>query len=268
MPVAAEIDSRVEMQISTSLLPRPGRITAGSTDVAVVIDVLRATSVMATALAAGASQIVTCREVNEAMDLANRYSPRPLLCGERGCKPIEGFDLGNSPAEYDSSRIQGRTLVMTTTNGTRAIESAANAVSMITASFLNLSAVIDSLDGKVSVHLVCAGTEGDITAEDVLLAGAITRACETRYHAVLRDDDSILARQLWRSWFAGSGDSGDQRSPDRHDLCRRFGETRGGRNLLRVGYGQDLERCAAIDSIDIVPERTGRSPTIFGLQAK
>ncbi len=80
------------------------------TDVAVVIDVLRATSVMATALAAGASQIVTCREISEAIVLASRITPRPLLCGERGCKPIDGFDLGNSPAEYTSAARSGSDL--------------------------------------------------------------------------------------------------------------------------------------------------------------
>jgi 2-phosphosulfolactate phosphatase len=243
------------MQISTSLLPRSGRISSLA-DVAVVIDVLRATSVMASALEAGAAQIITCREVAEARAIADQGSPRPLLCGERGCKPIDGFDLGNSPAEYVSARVQGKTLVLTTTNGTRAIDAAADAARMITASFLNFSAVIDQLRGTPCVHLVCAGTEGEITAEDALLAGAILCECETRYRAVWHDDESILAGQLWRSWFPGA-------DPTPHALSRRLRETRGGQNLLKAGYEGDLDRCAQMDSMSAVPERIGRSPTTF-----
>ena len=216
---------------------------------------------MATALAAGASRIVTCREISEAIDLAKRMRPSPLLCGERGCEPIDGFDLGNSPAEYTSERVQDRSLILTTTNGTRAIESAADAGSMITASFLNISAVLDSLQRSEDVHLVCSGTNGEITAEDVLLAGAIVSQCEMRYQAVLQDDEAILARQFWQSWFSASG------LPESQQLSGRLRETRGGRNLLRVGYEQDLDRCAAIDSIRVVPELRARQPMSFGLQA-
>ncbi len=221
---------------------------------------------MATALAAGASQIVTCREISEAIGLANAMTPRPLLCGERGCKPIDGFDLANSPAEYTSQRVQGRSLILTTTNGTRAIEAAAHAGRLITASFLNLSAVIESLQRSDGVHLVCAGTDGEITAEDVLLAGAIVSECETRYQAVVRDDESILARQLWQSWFPTESLSSSG-LPKSQQLSGRLRETRGGRNLLRVGYQQDLDRCAAIDSICVVPELKAHQPMSFGLQA-
>lgn len=216
---------------------------------------------MATAFQAGASQIVTCREVAEANEMATRVSPRPLLCGERGCQPIEGFDLGNSPSEYVAERVAGKTLVLTTTNGTRAIEAAGDAARMITASFLNFSAVIETLEGSRSVHLVCAGTNGEITAEDVLLAGAILWKCETHYRAESRGDDSTLARALWQSWFS------DSRIPEPVELVPRLRETRGGTNLVRLGYEQDLERCAAVDSVRVVPTRISKLPMTFGLQA-
>jgi 2-phosphosulfolactate phosphatase len=258
------------MQISTSLLPRPKRIATeitGTAETAVVIDVLRATSVMATALDAGASQIVTCKEVFEAHDLAMSLSPKPLLCGERGCKPIDGFDLGNSPAEYVASRVQGRTLVLTTTNGTLAIESAADAARVIAASFLNFSAVVDSLREAESIRLICAGTEGEVTAEDVLLAGAILCECETRYDAAHDDDGSMLARQLWEAWFPEQDLPPSARLPGPHQISAGLRETRGGKNLLRVGYEGDLDRCAAVDSIQVVPQRSTRSPMTFGLKA-
>lgn len=225
-----------------------------------VIDVLRATSVIASALEAGAARLLTCREVDEAMELAGRMTPRPLLCGERGCKPIPGFDLGNSPAEYTAERVRGQTLVLTTTNGTRAVEAAASAARVIAASFLNLSAVLDKLAGCASIHLVCAGTEGEITAEDAALAGAILCGCQRRYHAELRDDESVLARQLWRSWFPGDG---REELASTEQLSHHLRETRGARNLLRLGYEEDLRRCAAIDRVRAVPERISNQPATF-----
>lgn len=254
------------MRIRVSLLP-PADSDATATDVAVVIDVLRATSVMAAAMHAGARRIVTCREVSEALQLARKTSPRPLLCGERGCVPIPGFDLGNSPAEYGADRIAGKSLVLTTTNGTQAIASATGAKGVIAASFLNLTAVIGFLAEAESIHLICAGTRGQITAEDVLLAGALACGCETRYGAAISDDESLLARQLWQSWFPRSGGRSvdDRWLPDPTNLSRRLRETRGGRNLVRVGYQEDLDRCAAIDSCPVVPRCDGMSPPTFRL---
>ncbi len=248
------------MKIATTLLPRAGqsfcdRITAN--DLAVVIDVLRATSVMCTALDNGAQGVMTCREVAQAKSLAERLTPRPLLCGERGCKPIPGFDLGNSPSEYTGKRVRDQMLVLTTTNGTRAIEYASRAGEILAGCFLNLSCVVERLANRKSVHLVCAGTEGEITVEDVLFAGALIARCETRYGAELQDDDSLLARQLWMSWFPTARDANAE------SLARRLRETRGGRNLLRVGYEDDLARCAAIDSVRAVPNRIGNDPIAF-----
>ena len=254
--------AEIDMQLSTTLLPRPDQAISdqmGEDDVAVVIDVLRATSVMCTAIQNGANAVITCREVQQARTLASQLSPSPLLCGERGCKPISGFDLGNSPAEYTPDRVGNQSLILTTTNGTRAIEFAERAGEVLTACFLNLSAVGDRLAGHHSVHLVCAGTDGELTAEDVLLAGALVSLCETRYQAQLRDDASLLARQLWRSWFPSP------ESVRSSSLAERLRETRGGKNLLRVGYADDLARCASMNSVPVVPTRVARSPVTFQL---
>jgi 2-phosphosulfolactate phosphatase len=244
------------LQIYVSLLPSHCAIDA-TTDVAVVIDVLRATSVIATALSAGADSVVTCREVTQAREYADSFSPRPLLCGERQCQPIDGFDLGNSPAEYTSERVLGRRLVLTTTNGTTAIEATQHAAKVVTASFLNLSSVVSSIADVGKVHLVCAGTDGHITIEDVLLAGALIDRCRSSYSAVATGDESVLASQLWQSWF----DS--QQMPGREALSARLRETRGGRNLVRQGYHADLDRCASIDSLQILPQRVSRDPVTF-----
>lgn len=259
------------IKLSTCLLPahQPFGLDAAEEDVtagveaAVVIDVLRATSVMVTALGHGASRIITCREVDEARQLSQQFASRPLLCGERGCQPIDGFDLGNSPAEYERKRVEDRVLVLTTTNGTRAIAAVERVPRLLIASFLNLSAVVDAVTQFQRVHLVCAGTEGHVTLEDVLLAGAILWKCQSMSETMLVDDDSVLALQLWQAWFAVKSSEG--RLPEPDALSRRFRETRGGRNLLRLGYESDLQRCAAIDSIGVVPRRVKQSPATFAL---
>ena len=249
----------IPMDVSTSLLP-PADGVDRAVDVGVVIDVLRATSVMTTALGCGASRIVTCRHIDQAWELKSRY-PDALLCGERGCRPIERFDLGNSPAEYSPERVAGRPLVLTTTNGTRAIESADGAKSLMAASFLNLTSVIDQLRGAQRVHLICSGTEDAVTTEDVLLAGAIVHCCEKELGGSILDDESLLARQLWTGWFP------DRSSVDQDRLAERLRLGLGGRNLLRVGYADDLRRCAAIDTVASVPRRTRTNPSVFELPA-
>lgn len=250
------------MHISTTLLPAAIKADQPIPQVAVIIDVLRATSVATTAAAMGTESIITCREVADALDLADQMEPRPLLCGERGCQPIDGFDLGNSPAEYDAGTVGGRGLILTTTNGTRAIEMS-TAERMILGSFLNLSAVVEVVVQHDSAQLACAGTEGEVTAEDVLLAGAIIDGCLATNQKVTMDDASTLSLQLWRSWFPES-----HRSPSCDELTLRLRESQGGRNLVRLGYAADLERCARIDRYDVVLERQQIDPNRFILLSK
>tara|TARA_R110002049_G_scaffold2750_8_gene22126 strand:- start:31135 stop:31809 length:675 start_codon:yes stop_codon:yes gene_type:complete len=220
--------------------------------VAVVIDVLRATSVMATALAAGAAEIITCLEIEQARQWKTRLGGDALLCGERQCKRIEGFDLGNSPGEYSAQIVRGRTLVLTTTNGTRAINAARHAGRVVTASFLNLSAVVDSLAGAGTVMLVCAGTDGETTGEDTLLAGAMAEACQQKFAANLIGQGSATALAAWQS-FRQSGVS----------LAKHLRETAGGRNLVRYGFESDLDRCAMIDSLNEIPTQVDADPAAF-----
>lgn len=244
------------MRVTVSLLPDAQHIDR-DVDVAVVIDVLRATSVMTIALANGADRLITCRQISQASRIAETISPAPLLCGERGCRKIDGFDLGNSPAEYDRATVEGRSLVLTTTNGTAAIEAAAAANRVVVASFLNLSALIQSIADADNVHLICSGTEGRITAEDALLAGAILSGCQRQFSASTVGDESSLARALWDRAF------GTDRVPDPAAVAQRLADTGGGRNLIKVGFNQDLVRCGAIDTAPVVPVRVQTAPMTF-----
>jgi 2-phosphosulfolactate phosphatase len=244
------------MQITTSVLPTVSD-SNNTADVAVVIDVLRATSVMATAVNWGARQIITCRDVNQAVEIASETEPPVLLCGERECVLIPGFHLGNSPSEYRNSVIGGKTLILTTTNGTAAIETATSARDVIAASFLNISAVVESIAKAATVRLICAGTDGFISNEDILLAGAIISDCQSRYGSIIDGDSSTLALQLWRSFFPGCD------RPTVKRLADVLRETRGGRNLIRVGFQRDIELCSQIDSLTVTPRLQDRQPMTF-----
>ncbi|MEM6776355.1 MAG: 2-phosphosulfolactate phosphatase [Planctomycetota bacterium] len=263
------------MKFETWLVPTFANEEKSSVATAAVIDVLRATTVATTALAAGAEKILTCRSVEQARDWREGdAAARPrLLCGERQCRPIDGFDLGNSPGDYSPALVAGRQLVMTTTNGTAAIEAAANAEHVILACFANLSAVVEALIqrdqdvGKDHVtRLICSGTDGAVTIEDVLCAGAILAMCHRQLSDSPRffdgpieliDDASGIALAVWQHSLTHENVS------DAETLAARLSTTQGGRNLIAAGYESDLRDCASIDVFQTVPTRIERSPATF-----
>jgi 2-phosphosulfolactate phosphatase len=230
-------DREVQVHLLPQLAP-PGRL-AGS--VAVVIDVLRASTTMVHALAAGCTAVCPCLEVEEARDLAGQMrAGRVLLGGERGGSPLPGFDVGNSPREYTASLCRGNTLVLTTTNGIRALLHAAPAERVLVAGFVNYSAVCDQLRHDARpLHIICAGTEGEVTLEDTLLAGALVEfLCEA---ADVRLNDG--ARLAW-DCFENHG----------RVLLGALEVSLGGEHLKRLGYEEDIRAAAQVDQFALVPE--------------
>jgi len=214
-----------------------------------VIDVLRATTSIATALAAGATSVIPCLTIEDARQRAGGFAAgRALLAGERGGLPIEGFDLGNSPAEYTADKVAGKQLIMTTTNGTKALLHAASAQRIFVAAFVNLNAVVDALADHDQVDLLCAGTDGQITREDVLVAGAMTALLLERGEREI-NDSAAIALDAWHRIMAHVRPARVQPR-----LVEAFAGSRGGRNLLEIGMAADLESAAAIDRLTIVPE--------------
>ncbi len=143
--------------------------TAGK--LVVVIDVLRATSVICTGLMNGAKAFIPVSSIEEAVQLKSKNT---LLAGERDGFKIDGFDLGNSPLEYVSEIVKDKTIILTTTNGTRAINNSSNAHELIIASFLNLEAVCTYiLQQDKDVCLVCAGTKNNFSLDDAMCSGNI-----------------------------------------------------------------------------------------------
>jgi 2-phosphosulfolactate phosphatase len=225
----------------------PSEMTWTSNGVAVVIDVLRATTVLTQAIANGAGEVVVFGEIDQVRAMGNA-SPRPLLCGERACKPIDGFDLGNSPIEYSRDRVWGKRLVMTTTNGTRAAIAAAGFETIFAASFNNLSAVVDALANQSHVSILCAGTDGQETEEDLLLAGAIV----DRLAYVGEGEAVNEVLRLWQEFHASQ-----------MSLTDRLSRTLGGRNLIAAGYEDDIRFCSQVDVTAVLPRVASRNPIAF-----
>jgi 2-phosphosulfolactate phosphatase len=226
----------------------PPGVTAGG--IAVVIDVLRASTTIVTALANGAAAVRPVAAIDEARRLARTLSGRPLLGGERGGRPIEGFDLGNSPREYEGDRVAGRTIVITTTNGTAALAACDEAREIVIGALVNRRAVADTVrhlsatTGARDVHLVCAGTDGVVSAEDVLAAGAILDAAGPGHDDIL---DAAARRAL--ADFRAVASAADPRAA----LLAAFLASPGGANLLPLGMEADLAVAAEIDSLTTVP---------------
>src|SRR5690606_7749604 len=127
-------------------------------------DVLRATTTIVEALAAGAASVAPCLTIDDARQRrAELDGGEAILGGERGGRPIEGFDLGNSPAEYTAQRVSGRSVVLTTTNSTKALLHCRAASEILVAGFVNLSVVVERLrdvSRTLAINIVCAGTDG------------------------------------------------------------------------------------------------------------
>ena len=226
----------------------PARVAGGA---AVVIDVLRASTTIAYALEAGAAKVLPCQEVDEARLAASRFPPgQCLLGGERHGLAIEGFDLGNSPSEYTPERVGGKTVIFTTTNGTRAMRHALPARRILIAGFVNVSAVVRELIGEEQIHIVCAGTEGEFSRDDVLLAGMIverlTRQGGMNYQ---QNAQAITAREVWMHALAVPQALGAEPiEPER--LAEELLNSPGGRNLAALGLDEDILAAAEIDRFE------------------
>jgi 2-phosphosulfolactate phosphatase len=255
MGMVATDRPKLFVHLLPSLIP-PGSLRGG---VAVVVDVLRATTVMIHALAAGCEAIIPCQEIDEAQTLAASLPPgTALLAGERGGLPIPGFDLGNSPSEFTPEVCRGKTMVMTTTNGTRAILASLDADRVYVASFANLRSTSDELrvqllmkDHGRPIHIVCAGTEGHVSWEDSLLAGALVKYVtdittkSVAPAATLGNDEALIVVSQWL---------GATQSFRVSPLGELLTLGRGGQNVRRIGLEKDISVAAEIDCQPLIAE--------------
>jgi 2-phosphosulfolactate phosphatase len=215
----------------------------------VVLDVLRATSTIVTALASGADSVVPVAEIEDAVAVKRRR-PEVLLAGERNGLRIGGalsggveFDLGNSPREFVPEKVGGRCVVITTTNGTRALRACAGARHVIAASFLNLDATIEWLRARKPSHLVlvCSGTEDEPALEDILAAGALCHELFPDLAGTRISDGAEVARRTYLSF--------------ERDPSEAASRSRNGRRLLAIPeLRDDVALCFARNRFALVPE--------------
>jgi 2-phosphosulfolactate phosphatase len=203
-----------------------------SQSVCVVFDVLRATSTILTALAHGASRIYPAVSVEEARLWRQTRLPDAALCGERKGVRVPGFDFGNSPAEFTRDAVSGRTLIMSTTNGTVALRACAGAREVHAGALLNLGALAAAARASApgTLLLVCAGTGGRFAVEDGFAAGALI----SRLGAPAALDD---ASQAMLALY--------EQSASRPLELLAGGEN--GRRLSEIGLSVDLGWCARYD---------------------
>jgi 2-phosphosulfolactate phosphatase len=231
----------------------------------VVIDVLRATTTIVFALEAGAVEVIPCLEVSDARAIAEEFLPgTAVLGGERKGLPIEGFDLGNSPAEYTPETVGGKSVIFTTTNGTRAMLQCRKAGQVFLGAFVNVSAVCQRLLGRDKIQLLCSGTRGEFGRDDILLAGLLVHWLQRRAAGAYQlNAQAITAREDWISAFAVPFSSGaEPLSPEL--LAQQLCNSPGGRNLTSIGLEADILAAAQIDCSKMVPELDPESLRIRG----
>lgn len=226
--------------VDVHFLPTTLESQSLSNRTAVVVDILRASTTMTCALANGAVAIIPCGTIDETKNVRTvKGASSVLRGGERGGVRIAGFELSNSPDDYASEVVSGKAIAFTTTNGTRAILRSAAAEQILIGAFVNLSAIVARLmEGDLPVTIVCAGTDGIVTGEDVLFAGAVVEGL-TKSDWV-RTDAASMALNNWRE---------SQRTQNLPALLRN---TQGGRNLIKLGFHKDIETAAAIDQLTTV----------------
>lgn len=219
-----------------------------------VIDVLRATTTICAALHAGARAVIPVGSTDEALRMVQTLDSNDvLLAGERHCAPIPGFALGNSPREMTPAAVQGRTIVMSTTNGTRALLAAASGGLVVAAAAVNLGAAgaraRQALAEQGDLLILCAAREASFSLDDAYAAGRlILNALGGRRIRKGLNDAALVAVDLARRYGT------------RWD--RPLGISAAGRQLRAMGYGDDLTHAAQVDRHPVLPVFHDRRITV------
>ncbi len=224
-------------------------------DCAIAIDVLRATTTMATALNAGAEAVQVFSDIEQLMQVSEQWPPnKRLRAGERGGAKVAGCDLGNSPLDCTPEQVQGRRLFISTTNGTRALQCIQNAPIVLAAAMVNRQAVVKYVleQQPETIWLVGSGWEGSFSLEDTVCAGAIAQCLLTQTGQSLDEfagnDEVMGAIALYSQW--------------KDQLLGLFHHSSHGQRLLRLDCHEDLKYCAQTDILDILPIQ--KEPGVLG----
>ncbi len=215
-------------------------------DCAIVVDVLRATSTIATVLASGGEAVQAFSDLDQLIGVSENWPPeKRLRAGERGGAKVTGFELGNSPLDCTPEVVKGRRLFISTTNGTRALQRVQDSPIVLAAALINRAAVVKFLLERQPeiVWIVGSGWEGSFSLEDTVCAGAIAHSLLAQSQIspaeLAGNDEVISAIALYAQW--------------QNDLLGLFHHASHGQRLLRLESHEDLKYCAQTDILDVLP---------------
>jgi 2-phosphosulfolactate phosphatase len=219
-----------------------------------IVDVLRASTTVATALGNGAKTVIPLEGADDVITRSKEFSRSGVkLAGEQKMFPIAGFDLGNSPQDFTAEAVEGKTILITTTNGTRALLGVQGARDIVIASYVNFTAVLALMkvaaSSNTDIAIICAGEEGSFTLEDAACAGRYVRAIPKR--ASVAANDAASASVLIEKKY---GDN----------IAKVFKESTHGQALQSAGFGDDLAAAAEVDAYPVVPIWQDRQITKLG----
>jgi len=211
----------------------------------VVLDILRASNTIITAVGNEAKEIIPVASVDSAVKISKGlFGGSTILGGERNTIKIEGFHLGNSPAEYTSEKVKGKTIIFFTTNGTKAILKARLSANLFIGAFINISAVTNRINKlNQDVEILCAGNPGSFSIEDAVCAGMIVSELKKLNSEYVLSDSSRAASILYKS--CGS------------NLLETLSESEHGKLLLKNGFKNDLEFCSQLNTTEVIPYLSG-----------
>ncbi len=234
--------------LHTILSPKLLDVYDVTDSVVVIIDVFRATSTIAVALNNGAKQIIPVDNVEECIAIG-KATPNSITAGERDGKIIEGLQYGNSPTDYPRSFIEDKTLVLTTTNGTKLLHMALQkgAAEIITGSFPNLTVVCDYLlNINKNVFLGCSAWKDKFNLEDTLFAGAVIERIKQNF--TVHCDSSLMAEEMYQL--------------HQHEMKSFIRNTTHWHRLAKFGLEEDMEYCVSIDVANVLPIYKGNALVI------
>lgn len=224
--------------------------------IVVMIDVLRASTTICAALYNGAKEVIPCDTLDKAVSVYNNMSKDVrFLGGERnGLKP-SGFDAGNSPLEYTNDIIKDKSVIMSTSNGTKTFLKAKLARRKVVAGFVNHSTILDFLDSQIDeynsenrqirIFILCSGTNGRLSYEDIICAGSFVNALSNKYIFDKLSDSAEIAKKLY--------------SINQSSLKQVLTDSEHAKRLIEIGFVEDVNIAFSYDTYPILPKFVGSS---------
>jgi 2-phosphosulfolactate phosphatase len=243
--VAPDELSRSSVQINVFFSPNHLDELELRDKIIVAIDVLRASTTITYAMRSGAREIIPVASVDMAMKIVgNLHSTSTILCGERGGKRVDGFKLGNSPSEYTPEAVEGKALIITTTNGAVALTKAKHARLCFVSSFVNISATVSAIQEisgieNETIHILCSGRDEEFSLEDATCAGMLITKLSAAIPGVKYTDSARAALSVYAQFGT--------------DIAKTLRESDHGQILTKLGFADDIKIASEIDSVPLVP---------------